>query len=74
MFSNVCLIHYLEFSNEVLYDFLSQGASKLPKVKDLDMCNLLHKRGFFFELLTLTSGSFDAPCDTTSYSTSFESS
>ena len=54
--------HYLELSNEVLYDFLFQGASKLPEVKDLDLGNLLNKR----ELLTLTSGSFDAPCDKTS--------
>ena len=35
-------------SNEVLYDVLSQGASKLPEVKDLDICNLLCKRGFFW--------------------------
>ena len=57
-----------------MYDVLSQGASKLPEVKDLDMCNLLYKRGFFFDFSTLTSGSFDAPCDKTSYSTSFERS
>ena len=43
--------HYRDLSNEVLYDVLSQGASKLPEVKYLDMCNLLHKRDFFWNLL-----------------------
>ena len=58
----------------MLYDFSFQGASKLPEVKDLDLCNLLDKKGTFLELLTLTSGSFDAPCDKTSFSISFERS
>ena len=66
--------HYWDLSNEVLQDNLSQGESELPEVKDLDMCKLLYKRGFFLELLNLTSGSFDAPCDKASYSTSFERS
>ena len=35
----------------------SQGTSRLPEVKDLDLWNLLDKR----ELLNSTSGSFDAP-------------
>ena len=39
--------YYWEFSNEVLYDVLSQGASKLPEIKDLDTCNLLSTRKFF---------------------------
>ena len=30
-----------------MYDVSSQGASKLPEVKDLDMFNLLYKMGFF---------------------------
>ena len=50
----------------VLYNVLSQGASKLPEVKDLDLCTLLSERQFFLELSTLTSGSFDAPRDKTS--------
>ena len=29
----------------MLYDVLSQWASNLPEVKDLDLCNLLNKRG-----------------------------
>ena len=37
----------LSLSNEKLYDVLSQGASKLPKVKDLELCTLLNKRGLF---------------------------
>ena len=40
--------HYQDLSNEVQYDILSQGASKLPEVKNLDMCNLLYKRGFLW--------------------------
>ena len=32
---------YWELINEVLYANSPQGASKLPEVKDLDMCNLL---------------------------------
>ena len=39
--------HYLDLSNEVLYVVLSEGASKLPEVEDLDLCNLLNKRGLF---------------------------
>ena len=50
-----------------------QGSSILLEVKDLDMCNLLCKKEFF-GTFNLTSGSFDAPCDKKSYSTSFERS
>ena len=35
--------NYWDLSNEVLYNVLSQGALKLPEVKDLDLCNLLNK-------------------------------
>ena len=34
-----------------MYDDLSQGASKLPEIKDLDLCTLLNKRGVFGNFL-----------------------
>ena len=40
--------HYWELSNEMLYAKILQGASKLPGVRDLDLCNLLNKRGLFW--------------------------
>ena len=39
--------HYYELSDETLYANLPQGASKLPEVKDVDLSNLLDKRGIF---------------------------
>ena len=36
-----------QLSNEVLYANLPQGALKLPEFNDLDLCNLLNKRGLF---------------------------
>ena len=65
--------HYWELSNEVLYANLPQRASKLPEVKDLDFWIYLITMDFLV-ILTLNSGSFDAPWWKTLYSTSFESS
>ena len=62
--------HYWDLSNEVLQDNLSQGASKLPEVKNFRRSTLFNKR----KLLTLNSGNSDALSDKTSYSTSFERS
>ena len=56
----------------VLYNVLSQGASKLPQVYDLELQVYLIKTDFL-ELFTLTSDTF-APLVKTSYSASFESS
>ena len=44
----------------LLYANLSQSASKLPEVKDLEIRIYLIKMDFM-EILTLTSSSFDAP-------------
>ena len=42
-----------------MYDFLSQGASKLPELKDLDFPLYLIKQDFL-EVLILTFGNSDA--------------
>ena len=49
-----------ELSNGAKYDILSQGASKLPQLGDLDFPLYLMNAGFL-EFLTYTSGSSDAP-------------
>ena len=40
-----------ELSNKVLYANIPQGVLKLPEVKDLDLRNLLNKRGLFLNFL-----------------------
>ena len=60
-------------SNVVLYDVLSQGASKLPQVIYLELEFYLILETFL-ELFTLSFGNFDASLGKTSYSASFERS
>ena len=60
------LDHYWELSNEVLYNVLSQGASKLPEVENLDLYT--KQKGTFLKFLTLTSH------NKTLYITSFDRS
>ena len=52
----------------MLYDVLSQGASKLPEV-NVETCELYLVKMAFFELFTLTFGNSDAPLGKISYST-----
>ena len=57
-----------ERSNEVLNAVLPPGSSRLLELKDLYFRTYLTKADFF-EVLTLTSGSFDAPWGKTACST-----
>ena len=43
----VQLVQHDGVGENKLYDVLSQGASKLPEIKDLDFCTLLNKRELF---------------------------
>ena len=58
-----------ELSNEVLYDILSQGASKLPQLEELDFPFYLTTTAFFG-----ASKKYDATKVKMSYSVLFESS